>query len=302
MIKDLVSVLIPCYNHEKYVISTLESIKNNDYQLKEIILIDDGSKDKSFETAKEYLKKNKQFFYGYKCLKQENQGVTKTLNNMISLSQGEYITLLASDDYLTENSLTCRIEYLKKNTDKKAVIGKAFLVDGENRILNNNAGKKLYRASTKMLLSKFINKELIMRWSVVGPTLLLKRFVYDDIGMYNENLRVEDREFYLRLIKNNLLGYIDKNVSYYRVHSSNASRTKTIEQRAKLLQEICEVNISNSLNNFSWDEKLFLLSYKIDKDLIKKGYYKLLVTYKAIRIVICQIYLFIIYVSTKFIH
>lgn len=294
MIKDLVSVLMPCYNHETYVINALDSIKKNDYPLKEIILIDDGSKDQSFEAAKEYLDHNQEFFYGYKCLKQENHGVTKTLNKMISLAQGEFIALLASDDYLTENSLRDRVEYLKKHTHKQAVIGKAFLVDETNQVLNDNAGKKLYRANSKMLLSNFINKELIMRWSVVGPTLLLKRTVYDEIGMYNENLKIEDREFYLRLIDHNLIGYIDKNVACYRVHSSNASRTQTIEQRAGLLVEICEVNIKYSQNDFCWDEKIFLASYKVDKALIQKGYFKLLLLHKAIRAVLNQIYLFLI--------
>lgn len=294
MIKDLVSVLIPCFNHEKYIVNSLESIKKNNYKFIEIILIDDGSKDNSFEKAEKYLEKNKHYFYGYKCLKQENQGVTKTLNKMIKLSQGEFITLLASDDYLTENSIKDRVEYLKKNIQKKAVIGKAFLVNDENKILNDDAGKKLYRANTTMLLSNLINKEIIMRWSVVGPTLLLKRSVYDEINLYNEKLKVEDRDFYLRLLEKNLLGYTDTNVAYYRIHSSNTSRARTIKGRASLLKEISEVNITNSYKSFNWDERLFLLSYKVDKTLIDKEYFKLLLIYKAIRIGLVETYLSLI--------
>lgn len=293
MIEKLVSVLIPCYNHEKYIVTCLESIKQNTYDLKEIILIDDGSTDSSFEIAEKYLENNKDFFKGYTCIKQKNIGVTKTLNRLVDLSHGEFIAVLASDDYLTENSILDRVDYLE-TANKNAVIGKAFLVDSDNNIIHENASKKLFRASSKMLLSKYINKELIMRWSVVGPSLLLRRTVYDQIGLYNENLKVEDREFYLRLLNSNLLGYLDKNVCSYRVHSSNSIRSKSIKQRAGLLKEISEVNISYCGSNSRKDEKLFLSSYKIDKMLIENEMFEILLLHKATRAILIEIYLFII--------
>ncbi|NTW72273.1 MAG: glycosyltransferase [Eubacteriaceae bacterium] len=294
MIKDLVSVLIPCYNHEKYILNALESVMNNDYELKEIILIDDGSNDSSFEKAADFLAAHQASLYGYQCLKQENHGVTKTLNKMIGLAQGEYVTLLASDDNMTENSISSRVEYLKKNPHKKAVIGKAFIVDEENRITSANASKKLFRANTKLLLSDRISKELTLRWSVVGPTLLLKKEVYQEVGLYNEKLRVEDRDFYLRMLRKNLLGYVDVPVAYYRVHSGNTSRTKTMAQRADLLKEICGVNIQNSAFDFSWDEKLFLSSYRMDKALINRKAFRLLFAWKAARAVLIDLYLLLV--------
>jgi alpha-1,3-rhamnosyltransferase len=293
-IKDLVSVLIPCYNHEKYIINALESIGKNDYELKEIILIDDGSKDNSYELAADYLAAHKDFFYGYQCLKQQNLGVTKTLNKMIGLAKGEYITFLASDDYLTDHSIRSRVEFLNKTPSRKAVIGNAYIVDEENRITDDDAAKKLFRANKKMLLSDLINKELTMRWSVVGPTLLLKKEVYDEVGLFNENLIVEDRDFYLRLIRKNLLGYVDSSVAYYRVHSGNASRARRMAQRAEILKEICAVNIQYSAYDFPWDEKLFLKSYRVDRTLINRKTFRLLFVWKAFRAVAVDFYLLIV--------
>lgn len=294
MMKDLVSVLIPCYNHEQYIVQALESVIQNDYKFKEIILIDDGSDDNSFEVASTYLATQKEFIYGYQCLKQKNSGVTKTLNKMIDLAKGEYVTLLASDDAMTDHSISSRVAYLKVNPLKKAVIGKAYIVDEKNHITDNNAAKKLFRANSKMLLSNLINKELTMRWSAVGPTLLLKKEVYDDVGRYNEKLRVEDRDFYLRMIRKDLLGYVDAPVAYYRVHSGNTSRTRTMAQRADLLLEICNVNIQNSDFDYSWDEKLFLASYRIDKALIKAKLFRLLFVWKASRGLLVEGYLFLV--------
>lgn len=294
MIKDLVSVLIPCYNHEKYIINSLESVLKNDYELKEIILIDDGSNDNSFEMAENYLVAHQDSLYGYQCLKQENQGVTKTLNKMIGLATGEYVTLLASDDYLTEHSISTRVEYLKKNPQKKAVIGKAYMVDEKNCITGDDAAKKLYRANSKMLLSDLIDKELTMRWSVVGPTLLLKKEVYDEVGLYNENLKVEDRDFYLRMIKKDVLGYIDVPIAGYRIHSGNTSRTKTMAQRSDQLKETSNVNIRYSTFDFPWDEKMFLASYRMDRALINWKTFRLLFVWKACRAVLVDLYLLVV--------
>lgn len=298
MITDLVSILVPCYNHEQYILMSLESIKNSNYPLKELIFIDDGSKDNSFEIAKEYLDKNRDIFYNIFYMKQENQGVTKTLNKMIKISQGEYITLLASDDYLSENGISCRVKYLKNNTEKKAVIGIASAIDAKNKIINENAGKALYRANTKLLLSNYINKELTLRWSVVGPTLLLKRSVYDEIGCYNETLRVEDREFYLRMIEKNYLGYIDKQVAFYRIHSTNTSRTKTMGERAGLLEEICNVHLALA-NRFNNEESIFLKSYSIDKYFINKKQFKLLLLFKTMRALFVELYLLVFSLGVK---
>jgi len=299
MIKDLVSIIIPCYNHEQYIIKTLESVIKDDYKLKEIILIDDGSKDNSFQIAKDFLSANKEAVFAYQCLRQENQGITKTLNKMIGLANGEFITILASDDFLTDHSISNRVEYLEQNPHKKAVIGKAYIVDEDNRITSYDAAKKLFRANSKMLESDLINKELTMRWSAVGPSLLQKKEVYDEVGLYNENLRVEDRDFYLRIIRKNLLGYVDVPVACYRVHSGNTSRTKTIAERGDLLTEVCNVNIQHSIYDFSWDEKLFLASYRIDKTLIRRKVFKLLLAWKAIRAVIVDLYLLIVSMRLK---
>jgi len=294
MVKDLVSVLIPCYNHEKYILNTLESVTKNDYFLKEIILIDDGSTDRSYDIAAEYLAAHKELIQGYQCLKQQNLGVTKTLNKMIGLASGEYVTLLASDDYMTEHSISDRVEYLKNSPTKKAVIGKAYIVDEENHITSDNGAKRLFRANSKMLLSDLINKELTMRWSVLGPTLLLKKEVYDELGFYNEQLKVEDRDYYLRMIRKNILGYIDTPVACYRVHSTNTSRTKTMAQRAELLNEICNINIQNSTYDFPWDEKHFLASYSVDQALINGKYFRLLFIWKAARAVLVDLYLLLV--------
>ena len=99
----LVSILIPLYNHEKFVIDCLDSIKNEGYPSLEIIIVDDGSTDDSLIIASNWLKSNDKHFINSRIHSQENQGVVKTLNALISLSRGEYCLPIASDDILIPN-------------------------------------------------------------------------------------------------------------------------------------------------------------------------------------------------------
>ena len=176
----VVTVIIPCFNHEKYITKTLKSIVNSTYKKIELILIDDGSTDKSFDIAKSYLEREeiKKRFVNIIIEKQENKGVTKTLNKMIDLSTGEYIVPLASDDYLCKDGITNRVKYLEENRNYFAVIGKCHLVENNQEISGESAGKKLYRADEELLVYD-PKIELILRWSVVGPSILLRRNIFE---------------------------------------------------------------------------------------------------------------------------
>src|ERR1700749_4411087 len=91
----LVTVVIACYNHEKYIRQSIESVINQTYKNISFYVIDDGSKDKSFEIIEELSKK-----YGFVAIRQENKGLCATINYSIKeYARGKYISFLASDDY-----------------------------------------------------------------------------------------------------------------------------------------------------------------------------------------------------------
>ena len=80
---DLVSVIIPCYNHEKYIERCLQSILDDKYENKEIIIIDDGSKDNSVEVIRNFIKFHDKYKNIIRLYTQENNGVVKTLNRLV---------------------------------------------------------------------------------------------------------------------------------------------------------------------------------------------------------------------------
>lgn len=226
----LVSVVMPIYNHEKYVIECLDSVRDNNYKNVELIIIDDGSIDASASLVQSWLAVNKKYFVRALFHRQTNSGVCKTLNRLISLAQGDVIIPLASDDVLLHAGISLRVNFLLNNPGYLAVFAEAAMINSDGDIICRKMGKNYYKSNPVALgNSKFIATELILRWSVPGPVFAAWKKAFDPlhgIGMYDETLLVEDRDLYLRLLSRNALGYFPDEVAMYRHVPSSLSRIK----------------------------------------------------------------------------
>lgn len=98
---DLISVIVPVYNTEKYLRKCIESILTQSYKNIELLLINDGSTDSSSEICREYLDKDKRCYY----FEKENGGLSSARNYGIERAKGEYITFLDSDDFFMEQAI-----------------------------------------------------------------------------------------------------------------------------------------------------------------------------------------------------
>ena len=115
---DLISVIVPVYNTEKYLRQCIESILNQSYRNIELLLINDGSTDSSAEICREYLHKDKRCYY----FEKENGGLSDARNYGIERAAGEYITFIDSDDFLMDLAL--------EKLHATALLGEADLVVG----------------------------------------------------------------------------------------------------------------------------------------------------------------------------
>jgi len=116
--EPILSVLIPCYNHQNYIEETIRSIWEQDIKNIQIIAIDDGSKDETYKKLQQ-LQKISPFEMIIKC--RENKGVTKTLNEALSLAKGKYIATIASDDKYIKNSFKYPISILQNDSNIKVL-------------------------------------------------------------------------------------------------------------------------------------------------------------------------------------
>lgn len=107
---DLISVIIPVYNGENYIRKAIDSVLNQTYKNFEIIVVNDGSKDKTSQIVSDYIKNNQQI----KLINQENKGVSSARNEGIVSSSGDYIAFLDSDDEFDATFLEKTLDSIKK--------------------------------------------------------------------------------------------------------------------------------------------------------------------------------------------
>ena len=134
MYKSLVSVIVPAYNHEKYVQDTIKSIINQTYPNIELIVIDDGSKDLTWQKIQEIKEECEKRFVNIHFETKQNEGTCKTMNKLLSYANGDFIYLIASDDLAKPQAIEKEVEFLSKNPDYALCVGDNELIDANSTV------------------------------------------------------------------------------------------------------------------------------------------------------------------------
>lgn len=132
---NLVSVIIPCYNGEQFIDTSIESVYIQDYPSIELIVVDDGSTDGSAERIQAWKERFVQKGHNLKHLYQTNQGQAAATNYGLKHVTGQYLTLLDADDVFLPGSLSKRMEFLEAHPDYVGVRSNGWRVCGEDRQL-----------------------------------------------------------------------------------------------------------------------------------------------------------------------
>lgn len=212
MKNDLISVLMPVYNVDKYIHNAVLSIQKQSYSSIEIIIIDDFSTDKTFSILESIAKMDSRI----KLFKNsENLGITKTLNKAFTYATGDFIARMDGDDICESDRFDKKMEYLVNNP-QKALVGCSLISIDEN---SNKLGKLKhfddYRLNLKIL--KYINP--------VSHIWIARREVYTKLNGYREIPGTEDYDFTLRAISNGfMIGNLENYYGYY-VRISRAGNT-----------------------------------------------------------------------------
>lgn len=233
----LVSVLIPAFNHERFVERCLDSVLEDPYPAKEIVVIDDGSSDATAARVLAWIGRHGGEL-PVRFRRRGNRGVAATLNELTTLARGEFLRLAASDDYLLPGGLEPQVRHLLAHAGKAAVIGDCIVVDGDGRLLHASGMEGLHRVDKRQYGSDpGIRRAVIAHWAVSGAVVLLRRSALQRIGGWTEGLHIEDWDLFLRLAAADALSFVDVRVCAYRVHGANLSRTRERERRLRHLEE-----------------------------------------------------------------
>lgn len=270
----LVSVIIPFYNHNKYIKRTLDSIIEDLYPNKEIIIINDGSSDPDDSNITAWIEEYDESL-PVKYIKRENHGVTKTMNELIDLSNGKYILPCSSDDYFVNNTITKRVELLEQveSKNKLILISDNIVVDERNNVLfDSNLFELRHVDSEKLSSDDGLKFSIIHQWAFAGPSWIANKKLFDEYNLYfDENLLVEDWDFFLRVVASEFALFYDEKVSAYRLHNNNTCRNNSLQKR--MLEDFKNVALKNS-KYFDEPFKSDLLNHAQNYEKQIKNYWK----------------------------
>ena len=255
----MVSIIIPLYNAELYIAATIESALNQTYNNTEIIVIDDGSKDCSFEAAKKYASER------VKVIRQDNKGASAARNHGIKIAKGDYIQFLDADDLLDKNKIEQQLNTLLQYSDTYLIGGtwQRFV-----KTLDNLYGEVAPKTQYDVQLYDKVDW-LIERPMMIPHTWLVSKKLICTAGLWDEELTLnDDGEFFYRVIAASTGVVIDRKAATYYRSFNNASLSSRNGRRAMLswihsVQSYKKImqTVAGNKGNESVDEFFYLLSY-----------------------------------------
>lgn len=243
---SLVSVVIPCYNHEQFIQDSIQSVINQTYENIELIIIDDGSKDDSVLKIREMIESCEERFVRFEFRNRANIGLSATLNEALEWCQGKYFSPLASDDQMLNSKTAIQVSFLEKNIKIPALSAGVKLVDEDN--------KKIRKCEDENKFYTF--KEIIMHEHYLpAPTQMIRTDILRKVGGYNSDLLIEDWYMWLKLSINGEIYYMSNILCLYRIHSSNTSKNLVKMQEGRLAVLNCfkeNIYYEDAVKNIYW--------------------------------------------------
>ena len=226
----LVSIITVCYNSEKTIINTIESVLNQTYTNIEYILVDGSSKDNTVNIIKSYEEKFKRKGISYRWISESDNGIYDAMNKGIGLSAGNFIGIINSDDWYERDALENIKKAYSQNFDKEIFYGNMFKILNKKKIL----GKGL------------INLKKIDSLRLNHPTMFVKNEVYKRVGRFDLEFPIgADRDFVMRALNKGIkFMYIDKIISNFSLEgiSSDYSKFRILKKRIIEEYRICKKN------------------------------------------------------------
>lgn len=247
---NLISVILPVYNGEKYLNESIKSILSQTHKNFELIIINDGSKDKSDHEIRKFLNDKR-----IKYFSRENKGLVHTLNEAINYSSGDYIARMDQDDICNPERLQKQLNFMK--TQNIDICGSSYEVI-------NEIGTKI--KTVKSLNENFEIFLSAMMVPFIHPSVMFRNFFKEKDIFYGNNSKVEaeDYDLWTKLYGKNLVfGNVNDFLIKYRILNSSMSRINKIKifkevylscknfnrtYREKILSKYSFIN-ENKINN-----------------------------------------------------
>lgn len=214
-ISPKVSIVIPVYNGENYIQQAINSALTQDYDNFEVLIIDDGSTDKTAEICKSFTDNRVRYVH------KKNGGVSSALNLGIKEMKGDYFSWLSHDDLYERNKISEEINYLRKT----GLIGTKTIVFSDYELIDE-AG--FHIVSTHVDRSNIKEKQeyVVLEGKIDGLSLLIPKTAFEECGDFSTTLTaIQDYDLWWRFLKKYTFIHLDKVLVSTRCHSKQVTNT-----------------------------------------------------------------------------
>lgn len=209
----LVTIVVPAYNHERYIANTFNSLLAIEHTNVELIVIDDGSADNTWQIVLAFEQRLRDRFSLVTLLTRPNRGISETLNQALEVAKGDYFCAVASDDLVKPNRLCRLLKVFNADENLAAVSGGIELISESGAVTASRVPRREYVRFEDVFS---------FNYSVYAPAIVFKTAILRKIGGYCPESKIEDWELLLRLT---YAGYklftISEIVAQYRLHGAN---------------------------------------------------------------------------------
>jgi alpha-1,3-rhamnosyltransferase len=207
----LVNVVVPSYNHARFVKGCILSVLEQTYPNIKILVIDDGSTDESPRILTELAET-----YGFDLRLHSNRGLLPTLNFALGEINGKYYAPFASDDVMLPNRIALQVAHMQAHPEVAICGGNIIPIDESGNVIER---KLRVRPARRLDFDSLFNGVLP---GAPAPTFLIRRDAALEVGGYDESLRIEDLTMMLKVCE---AGYVvdvlEEAMAYYRTHAQN---------------------------------------------------------------------------------
>lgn len=271
----LVSVLIAAYNHERFVQKTIRSIMAQTYKNIELIIIDDGSTDSTWNKIQDLLPECEKRFVRVVTQTQPNIGCALTSNKLIAEAQGKYIYSIASDDLSKPQAIEKQVRFLEEHPNYVLVVGDNEFIDDQNCRVSWDKNRNVlpleqgqYKTFAQFLKvenygENFGSYQSLLKGNYIPNGYLSRAKALKSISPFTSEAPLEDWYMHLQMSKLGRYGFLNEILFSYRWHSQNTAQNKKYMKAVTKKTILYEKKIVEQKGEEKWkrvfDENIYQL-------------------------------------------
>lgn len=214
-----VSVIIPSYNHERYVKQCIQSVLDQTFQDFEMIVTDDGSSDRTVEIIEKFTDPRIKIFKNH-----TNKGASVAANNCIVNSYGKYVAMLSSDDIWFPKKLELQVNYLETHQDIPVVFSNVEWIDHNDRLIKGDHPYKQVFNVRNRTRFEWLRHFFSVGNSLCHPSSLIRKEKYLEVGLLDPSFAsLPDYDLWVRFCLKYDIHILDQPLVYFRRISETAN-------------------------------------------------------------------------------